>query len=345
MAKSRSNRRRPTDTEGVKLRLIGVVAVLLSIALVVGLALGLPKVVDSINSSKRSGRRPTDTEGVKLRLIGVVAVLLSIALVVGLALGLPKVVDSINSSKRSGNVAPSNPSSSVSVVSDFPDEAGKSALDWYLKLISKLDKAGLPEDFFNDNASTDILNDFANGNYERMPKEVQDSLWFSDDTKGDDRLVDYPTMKAAALTSIIMSWQLHGKAVEADKTFKPDLKGSDDTKGDDRLVDYPTMKAAALTSIIMSWQLHGKAVEADKTFKPDLKGVMVDEARGQVSFPMETVCGLPASYVIVIDWTGSEWKVDGDITGAQVASQVRMNQLSEKYQDIQKDQKSSGSNK
>lgn len=248
--------------------------------------------------SKSNRKKPTDTEGMKLRLIGVVAVLLSIALVVGLALGLPKVVNSINSSKKSGNVAPSNPSSSVSVVSNFPDEAGKSALDWYVKLISKLDKAGLPEDFFNDNASTDILNDFADGNYERMPKEVQDSLWFSDDTKGDDRLVD-----------------------------------------------YPTMKAAALTSIIMSWQLHGKAVEAEKTFKPDLKGVMVDEARGQVSFPMETVCGLPASYVIVIDWTGSEWKVDGDITGAQVASQVRMNQLSEKYQDIQKDQKSSGSNK
>lgn len=247
--------------------------------------------------SKSSRSKPTDTEGVKLRLIGVVAVLLAIALVVGLALGLPKVVDFVNSNKESENVSPSSPASSVSVVSNFPDDAGKSALDWYLKSISKLDKADLPKDFFNDNASTDILDDFANGNYEKMPKEVQDSLWFSDDTKGDDRLID-----------------------------------------------YPTMKAAALTSIIMSWQLHGKAVEADKTFKPDLKGVMVDKTRGQVSFPMETVCGLPASYVIVIDWTGSEWKVDGDITGAQVASQVRTNQLSEKYKNLQNDQKSSNSN-
>ena len=58
MAKSKSNRKKPTDTEGMKLRLIGVVAVLLSIALVVGLALGLPKVVDSINSSKISLTRP-----------------------------------------------------------------------------------------------------------------------------------------------------------------------------------------------------------------------------------------------------------------------------------------------
>lgn len=250
------------------------------------------------SKSKRS-RTGVDNESIKLKLFGVIGVLVAIALVVGLAVGLPKIMKDTSSKGGSTDRPASSVTSSTAVYDNFPDDAGESALDWYLKLIKKLDKADLPSDFFNSDEAESVLDDFAGGNYSKMPKEVQDAVWFTDDTK----------------------------------------------QSEDRLVDYHTMKAAAFTNIIMSWQLYSRAVEAESSFKPDQRGVMVDKTHGQVVFPMETVCGLPASNVIVIDWTGSEWKVDGDITGGQIAAQVRTNQLNEKYQSLQRSQsQSSGSN-
>lgn len=242
------------------------------------------------------GKRKISKGDAQRGLIAIIAVLLATAIVVGLVIlgnSLASHDDSAGPSSSVSNTSKTNAGS----FGTMPKDAGKSAMDWYMSLIGKLNDSGLPADFFNDDKSTDILNEFAQGKYGKLPKEVQDSVVFTEDAQ----------------------------------------------QNDGRLVDYNTLKAAALTSVIMGWQFNRTAVNNDSSFKPSQNGVMVDRTHGQVVFPMESVCGIPVSYTIVIDWTGSEWKLDGDVMGSQVASQVRANQLQDKYDKV--DKQSSGTTK
>lgn len=175
-----------------------------------------------------STKRNTDdmiSSNIHRRNLIAVAVVLVTALLVTLGIVfIPKMAGTASPARPSTSSA--SQSSSASGVDGFPDNAGQSALDWFMGIMGKLDKTDLPQDFFSEESSADILNDMAEGKYDRIPKEIQDAFYFTDDAQQiEGRLVNYPTMKAAAITGLIIGWQTHKSTMKSDAGFKPDMSG------------------------------------------------------------------------------------------------------------------------
>jgi hypothetical protein len=151
----------------------------------------------------------------KIALIIVTSVII-VALIVSLVLVIAgNLSTGGNSSDSSANGVETSYSKTM------PSDAAGSATKWFIGVLKNYDGV-LKDGYLDTDAANEDLAAFANGDYSKVPRKIQDAFYWSSDAGADGKTVDANTLKAAGYTAVISAWQLRYTALQQNKTFSYD---------------------------------------------------------------------------------------------------------------------------